>query len=381
MTDATNLIRIVQDTQPDEIYNLAAQSHVQVSFETPEYTANADGLGTLRLLEAIRILGLAQRTRFYQASTSELYGLVQETPQRETTPFRPRSPYAAAKLYAFWITVNYREAYGFHASNGILFNHEGPRRGETFVTRKITRARQISGSAGGPALDLKSWSARWSKRTCKESKTPIASAMNEPRVSYSLTGKRVFVAGHKGMVGSALLRRLARENCTILTATSSETDLRRQTEVEALFARLRPEAVFLAAARVGGIVANDRSPANFLYDNLMIAANVIDAARRNGVEKLLNLGSTCVYPKFAPQPMAEDALLSGPLEPTNQWYAVAKIAAIKLCDAYRRQHGCDYISAMPTNLYGPNDNFDLESSHVIPALIATMARAKDEGRT
>src|SRR6266702_3758437 len=140
VTDATNIIRIVQETQPDEIYNLAAQSHVQVSFETPEYTANADGLGTLRLLEAIRILGLAQRTRFYQASTSELYGLVQETPQRETTPFRPRSPYAAAKLYAYWITVNYREAYGFHASNGILFNHEGPRRGETFVTRKITRA-------------------------------------------------------------------------------------------------------------------------------------------------------------------------------------------------------------------------------------------------
>src|SRR5213082_3475274 len=139
MTDATNLIRIVQDTQPNEIYNLAAQSHVQVSFETPEYTANADGLGTLRLLEAIRILGLASRTRFYQASTSELYGLVQETPQRETTPFRPRSPYAAAKLYGYWITINYREAYGFHASNGILFNHEGPTRGETFVTRKITR--------------------------------------------------------------------------------------------------------------------------------------------------------------------------------------------------------------------------------------------------
>ena len=139
-TDATNIIRVVQETQPDEIYNLAAQSHVQVSFETPEYTANADALGTLRLLEAIRILRLGERTRFYQASTSELYGSAQETPQRETTPFRPRSPYAAAKLYAYWITVNYREAYGFHASNGILFNHEGPRRGETFVTRKITRA-------------------------------------------------------------------------------------------------------------------------------------------------------------------------------------------------------------------------------------------------
>jgi GDPmannose 4,6-dehydratase len=140
LTDATNLIRIVQDTQPDEIYNLAAQSHVQVSFETPEYTANADALGTLRLLEAIRILGMEKRVRFYQASTSELYGAAREIPQSETTPFYPRSPYAVAKLYAYWITINYREAYGIHASNGILFNHESPTRGETFVTRKITRA-------------------------------------------------------------------------------------------------------------------------------------------------------------------------------------------------------------------------------------------------
>ncbi len=140
LTDSTNLIRLVQQTQPDEIYNLGAQSHVQVSFETPEYTANSDALGPLRILEAIRILGLEKKTRFYQASTSELYGLVQEVPQRETTPFYPRSPYAAAKLYAYWITVNYREAYGIHASNGILFNHESPLRGETFVTRKITRA-------------------------------------------------------------------------------------------------------------------------------------------------------------------------------------------------------------------------------------------------
>src|SRR3954471_19509782 len=140
VTDATNIIRVVQVTQPDEIYNLAAQSHVQVSFETPEYTANADGLGTLRLLEAIRILRLERRTRFYQASTSELYGKVQETPQRETTPFYPRSPYTVAKMYAFWIVVNYREAYGMHASNGILFNHESPLRGETFVIRKVTRA-------------------------------------------------------------------------------------------------------------------------------------------------------------------------------------------------------------------------------------------------
>ena len=160
MTDTTSLIRIIQETKPDEIYNLAAQSHVKVSFETPEYTANADGIGTLRILEALRILGMVKTTRFYQASTSELYGLVQEIPQRETTPFYPRSPYAAAKLYAYWITVNYREAYGLHASNGILFNHESPLRGETFVTRKITRAvaaveRKIGGRLFLGNLDAK----------------------------------------------------------------------------------------------------------------------------------------------------------------------------------------------------------------------------------
>ena len=155
MTDATNLIRLIQETQPTEIYNLAAQSHVQVSFETPEYTANSDALGTLRMLEAIRILGLNDSVRFYQASTSELYGNAPESPQNENTPFQPRSPYAAAKLYAYWITVNYREAYGFHASNGILFNHEGPTRGETFVTRKITRAvAAIECGVDEPAVEL-----------------------------------------------------------------------------------------------------------------------------------------------------------------------------------------------------------------------------------
>jgi GDP-L-fucose synthase len=204
--------------------------------------------------------------------------------------------------------------------------------------------------------------------------------MNEGSVTYSLAGKRVWVAGHKGMVGSAILRRLAQENCTVVTSDRNEADLQRQSDVESFVVKTRPQAIFLAAARVGGIVANDSRPASFLYDNLMIATNVIEAARKYRVEKLLNLGSTCVYPKFAPQPISENALLTGPLEPTNQWYAIAKIAAIKLCDAYRRQHGCDFISAMPTNLYGPNDNFDLEASHVIPALIAKMARAKDEGR-
>ncbi len=160
MTDATNLIRIVQETKPDEIYNLAAQSHVAVSFETPEYTANADGLGTLRLLEAIRILGMEKTCRFYQASTSELYGLAQEVPQRETTPFYPRSPYAAAKLYAYWVVVNYREAYGLHASNGILFNHESPLRGETFVTRKVTRAAAAISAGRQDRLYLGNLSAR-----------------------------------------------------------------------------------------------------------------------------------------------------------------------------------------------------------------------------
>jgi GDP-L-fucose synthase len=201
--------------------------------------------------------------------------------------------------------------------------------------------------------------------------------MSERTLPYSLTGKRVYVAGDRGMVGSALMRRLRREGCEIVTAPRGTLDLRRQADVEAFFAHEKPHAVFLAAARVGGIVANDRSPASFLYDNLAIASNVIEAARLSRVEKLVNLGSTCVYPKFAPQPIPEEALLTGPLEPTNQWYAVAKIAAIKLCDAYRRQHGCDFISAMPTNLYGPNDNFDLEASHVIPALIAKMANAKE----
>jgi GDPmannose 4,6-dehydratase len=160
LTDATNLIRIVQQVQPDEIYNLGAQSHVQVSFETPEYTANADALGTLRLLEAINILGMRDRVRFYQASTSEMYGRAPEIPQRETTPFAPRSPYAAAKLYAYWITVNYREAYGLHASNGILFNHEGPTRGETFVTRKITRAVAAVAQGGRQRLFLGNLDAR-----------------------------------------------------------------------------------------------------------------------------------------------------------------------------------------------------------------------------
>jgi GDP-L-fucose synthase len=195
-------------------------------------------------------------------------------------------------------------------------------------------------------------------------------------VPFVLAGKRVFVAGHRGMVGAALLRRLAKEGCEILTAGRAEVDLRRQAETDDWFAQVRPNAVFVAAATVGGILANDSRPAEFLYDNLMIAGNVIEAAHRTGVTKLLFLGSSCIYPRLAPQPMTEDALLSGPLEPTNQWYAIAKIAALKMCAAYRRQYGCDFISAQPTNLYGPGDTYDLQGSHVMPALIAKAHRAK-----
>lgn len=197
--------------------------------------------------------------------------------------------------------------------------------------------------------------------------------------AYSLAGKRVWVAGARGMVGSALMRRLAAKGCERLAPGRRELDLTRQSAVERWMADARPQAVFVAAARVGGILANATHPAEFLYDNLMIEANIIHAAWRTGVEKLVFLGSSCIYPKYAPQPITEDALLTGPLEPTNEWYAVAKIAGIKLCQAYRKQYGADFIAAMPTNLYGPGDNFDLQSSHVIPALMRKAHEAKRAG--
>jgi GDP-L-fucose synthase len=199
------------------------------------------------------------------------------------------------------------------------------------------------------------------------------------RVIYPLDGKRVWVAGHGGMVGSALARRLETEGCEVITAGRAEVDLGRQSEVERWMAEVKPDTVFLAAAKVGGILANDTYPADFLFDNLMIQANVVEAARRAGVKKLMILGSSCIYPKLAPQPIVESALLTGPLEPTNEWYAIAKITGIKLGQAYRLQYGCDFISAMPTNLYGPGDNFDLNSSHVLPALIRKAHEAKTAG--
>lgn len=194
--------------------------------------------------------------------------------------------------------------------------------------------------------------------------------------TYDLTGKKVWIAGHRGMVGSALTRRLADEGCEMLAVDHQGLDLTRQAETEAWMNAARPDAVFLAASKVGGILANDSWPADFLYDNLLIEANIIEGARKVGVEKLLLLGSSCIYPRLAPQPIVEGALLTGPLEPTNEWYAVAKIAGIKLTQAYRRQYGLNYISAMPTNLYGPGDNFELSSSHVLPALIRKAHDAK-----
>jgi GDP-L-fucose synthase len=194
--------------------------------------------------------------------------------------------------------------------------------------------------------------------------------------SYSLRNKRVWVAGHRGLVGSALVRRLQSEDCEIVAAPRETVDLKRPDQVERWMADVRPQAAFIAAAKVGGIYANDTRPAEFIYDNLMIQCNVVEASRKVGVEKLMLLGSSCIYPRLAPQPIPESALLTGPLEPTNQWYAVAKIAGIKLGQAYRRQYGCDIISAMPCNLYGIGDNFDLMQSHVIPALMVKAHRAK-----
>lgn len=195
---------------------------------------------------------------------------------------------------------------------------------------------------------------------------------------FELDGARIWVAGHRGMVGSAVVRRLAQEPVDrVLTTDRQQVDLRRQADVETWMNNNRPDVVVVAAARVGGILANDRYPADFLYDNLAIESAIIKAAADQGVAKLLFLGSSCIYPKLATQPIAEASLLTGPLEPTNQWYAIAKIAGVMLCDAYRRQHGLDFISAMPTNLYGPGDNYDPESSHVIPGLLRKAIAARD----
>jgi len=198
-------------------------------------------------------------------------------------------------------------------------------------------------------------------------------------MSYDLSNKRIWVAGHRGMVGGAVVRRLADEGCEVITAGRDVVDLVDQAQVKAWMAKTKPDAIVLAAAKVGGIKANNDFPVDFLYQNLMIEANILNAAHENDVERVLFLGSSCIYPKLAPQPIPEDSLLTGPLEPTNEWYAIAKIAGIRLTQAYRQQHGRDWISAMPTNLYGPGDNYDLNSSHVLPALLRKFHEAKVSG--
>lgn len=198
-------------------------------------------------------------------------------------------------------------------------------------------------------------------------------------VENSFENKKIWVAGHRGMVGSAICRRLEREDCTVLTATRDQVDLQDRNQVNAFYEANRPDMVFVAAAKVGGILANDTKPVDFLLENLEIQNNVIPGAHAHDVEKLMFLGSSCIYPKFAPQPITEDALLTGPLEATNEWYAIAKIAGIRLCQAYRKQYGRNFISAMPTNLYGPNDNFDPLTSHVLPALMQRAIARRDAG--
>lgn len=530
LSDGTGLRKIVTTVQPDEIYNLAAQSHVRVSFDQPEYTADIVATGTLRLLEVVRDYARDADTKvkLYNASSSEMFGS-SPPPQGEDTRFHPRSPYAASKLAAYWYCVNARESYDLFICNGILFNHESPRRGETFVTRKITRAlariklglqeklflgnldaRRDWGFAGdyvvamhlmlqqdapddyvvatGESYSVRDfltkaaahlgmdWEAcvemdarylrpaevdalcgdaskarrvlKWEPKVSFDSlvgmmvdhdmelaqreltlrnaghdvglppvprtrpaarpvtvvpvTAPVAVAMPrraEPTVAAAAPARRdrpartspvlgatmaldarIFVAGHTGLVGSALVRTLEAQGYrNVLAMASSELDLRRQAAVEAWFAAARPQYVFVAAARVGGILANSKYPAEFIRDNLLIQTNVLDAAYNNGCDKLTFLGSSCVYPKHAPQPMTEDALLTGPLEPTNEPYALAKISGIRMAQAYNKQYGFCALSLMPTNLYGEHDNFDLETSHVLPALIRKFHEAKCAG--
>lgn len=486
LTDSGGLERLVREINPDEIYNIGAQSHVKVSFETPEYTADVDALGVLRILEIIR--NNNPKIRFYQASSSEMFGLVQEIPQKESTPFYPRSPYGVSKLFGHWITKNYRESYGIFACSGILFNHESPRRGKTFVSRKIVRAFAdiktgvqdcmylgnldakrdwgyakeyvyamwlmlqqdkpddyviatgethtvrdfVEESAKYFGYDIV-WKGQGLEEIGYDRKTDkvlvrvdaryyrpaevelligdyskAKQNLNwEPKVKFKelveimsnaeLTGEkredfsvlknttdfgldksaRVYVAGHLGLVGSALVRKLKEQGYTnLLLRSREELDLTDELAVKEFFKKEKPEYVFLAAAKVGGILANRDFGADFISDNLRIQNNVIHNSYISGVKKLVFLGSTCIYPKLAPQPLKEEYLLTGPLEPTNEAYAVAKIAGIKMCEYYNKQYGTNYISVMPTNLYGQNDNFDLKSSHVLPAMIRKFYEAK-----
>lgn len=486
LSDSSNISRLLEKIAPQEIYHLGAQSHVLVSFELPEYTADVTGIGTLRLLDAIRTTAIP--VKFYQASSSEMFGRVQEIPQKETTPFYPRSPYGCAKAYAFWITKNYRESYGLFACNGILFNHESERRGETFVTRKIVRGLTNIMLGKEERLYLGNLEARrdwgyapeyvegmWQmlqqdqpddyilatgethsirefiEASCRELKIDLAwqgSGHEEiginsqngrtiicldhkyyrpaevdllvgdatkakeklnwtPKVKFNELVKimvvaelakktrdtpvlnqsstknsfdknsKIFVAGHKGLVGSAITRALRNKGFhNLVLKTSNELDLTDQVATAEFFQKEQPTYVFMAAAKVGGIWANKTHKADFIYQNLQIQNNILHSAWKSGVKKLLFLGSSCVYPRECPQPIKEEYLLGSPLEETNDAYALAKIAGIKMCQGFNQQYNTNFICVMPTNLYGPNDNFNLETGHVLPALIHKFHFAK-----
>ena len=441
LADGVMLVNLMRDIEPGEVYHLGAQSHVKVSFEMPEYTGDVTGVGTIRLLEAIRASGVD--TRFYQASSSEMFGST-PPPQNEDTPFHPRSPYGCAKVYAYWATVNYREAYGLHATNGILFNHESPRRGETFVTRKITRAVARIAAGIQDALYLgnldavRDWGyakeyveAQWlmlqqpdgddyvvatgeaatvrdfceaafaragldwekyvrtdaryerpsevdaligdaskaqqqarlegddrlarARRADGRRRPASCSRTSSPASSCASTGDRrggrsattfpldapFYVAGHRGLVGSAVWRHLEQRGHT-------RPDRPHQRRARPAGPPGRGRLLRRGSARSTSSWPPRRSaassptrtyPADFLSDNLRIQVNVLDAAARTGVRRLLFLGSSCIYPKYADQPIREDSLLTGPLEPTNDAYAIAKIAGVLHVQALRRQHG------------------------------------------
>jgi GDP-L-fucose synthase len=358
----------------------------------------------------IRIRGHESKTPFCQASTTELCDLVTETPQSGRTPSHPRLPCGVAKLYAYWVTVNCHEDYGRYASNGIIEwrgNGSGahgivsvaPPESALRPDQRIVaidprnfrpdrylvgRSKQGTRSAGLDAThrlrracgrhEARGSCARDARRHGHQIRLPGSAA---PRMTTMRPESRIDVAGHRGMVGSAIVRRLRADGFTnLVLRAQAALDLTDQGAVDAFFASERPEYVLLAAAKVGGIHANSTYPADFIRDNVAIQTNVVHSPWKHGARKLLFLDSSCIYPRDCPQPIKEEYLLTGPLEPTNEWYAIAKIAGIKPCQAYRKQHGFNAICAMPTNLYGPGDNYHPENSRVVPALIRWFHEAK-----